>query len=550
MLPDFYTMRMSPDGKVIAGFISEDTYLYNLNTEQITELTGFQIGNGNALSGDGRIAVGGTGQDQAGIVIGTELILPENLSSYTLCSLHGITADGTLICGTIENKKGRAPMYVPAVFEVSADGAVSDPILLPYPEKDIFGTAPQFCSAVWISDDGKTVLGQVVADNGMFKYPVLYKKNAIGEWSYTIPGENLLNPNHVEIPENPGDFELTPPQESDFMDPDKAAAWEAALEEYRVNGFIQDQYPNPADYMTKDQIDAFNKASEEYNAYAEAYNQKLFAYQEAILKIMDESVNYVQNAFALSADGKMVAAGAEYSVEDPDSDPEYPSFLVFNPLYIIDVENGTSTKIETKQQMALPDQVLAGGVVVGSTPLPGPMSATVLDPLTYVWYAGLDDWMPIEEYLGKGNPEVATWMKDNLTHYIPVGITEDSQIEYGDVLMSGHALLNSDATIISGGVCAYHYSDDHEYESYIITGMTSGVESTVADAIGSLKALDGGILSVNGTVSNVAVCDLAGATLFSADRLSGNVETGLPAGFYVVRYINAQGQKVSEKVKF
>lgn len=105
MLPDFYTMRMSPDGKVIAGFISEDTYLYNLNTEQITELTGFQIGNGNALSGDGRIAVGGTGQDQAGIVIGTELILPENLSSYTLCSLHGITADGTLICGTIENKK-------------------------------------------------------------------------------------------------------------------------------------------------------------------------------------------------------------------------------------------------------------------------------------------------------------------------------------------------------------------------------------------------------------------------------------------------------------
>lgn len=549
MLPDLYTMKMSPAGNIIASYVTENTMLYNVETGTVTEITDFQPGNGNAFTADGKILVGSTSTTQPVIVIGSESNIPENLAGYELCALNGITADGSRICGLVNTKSG-TPMYVPAIFEVDANGKVSDPVILPYPEKDIFGTAPQYVSAVWISADGKRVLGQVVADNGMFMYPISYTQNADNSWSYAIVGENLLNPNNIVMPENPGDFEMDAPQYTDFMTEEEKAAYVEAENKYIESGYDPSLEPNPADYMTPEEIEAYNKYTDEFNAYAEEYNNKLEAYQNAMFDIIESSANYVQNGFTLSADGNMGAAATELMVEDPNSDPEWPTVVTYNPLYILDLNENTATEIKTENKTVIPEQILPYGVVLGTTPIPGPLSSTVLPPSTFIWYAGLNDWMSLNEWLGKGDAAVADWMANNLTHNIPVPVDENYNIINDDVLMTGHAQVSDDFSVISGGLFAYLYDDVSEYESYLITGAKSGVESAVADANGELTALNGGILSVNGTVTNVAVYDLAGATLYTAASLSGTVATGLPEGFYVVRYTNGQGRKVSEKVRF
>ena len=85
--------------------------------------------------------------------------VPEVFNQQISGSLHSITPDGSRVCGMIGG--GSAYRNLPIYCDIDANGNFSEPQVLPFPDKDFFGSRPQYCSATWMSDDGKTVAGQV-----------------------------------------------------------------------------------------------------------------------------------------------------------------------------------------------------------------------------------------------------------------------------------------------------------------------------------------------------------------------------------------------------
>lgn len=545
-IAEFYTMKISTDGRYIISSADGPMQVLNVETGKIESYPEVMPGNGNCISTSG-IVVGSNQMDAPMMIVDNKLVYPENLTKFSLCDLHGITPDGTRACGLVNSPEGNTDgqMYQPMVVNVNADGSVSDPIYLPHPEKDFFGNTPQHCSAVRIGPDGKTVVGQVIDDSGFFIYPIVYKEDADGKWSYTLPSEPYFNPNHIEIPENPGEFEEPRPEAKDFISEEKRTEYEAAYKEWEDAGYPEGLEPNVASYMTEEEIAAYNKAAEEYNMRLEEYYKKFEEYTEARDKVIDESLSFVLNALALDTAGKKLAIGAvKYVMTEGAFMPEeIYSTCVF------DLENNTMNQIEGKYTNILPSQVLANGEVLGCTPVPGPWSTSLLPPLTYIYTPGATDYVPIQEYLEGVAPEAITWMNENLPKEIPVDMDEEYNPIYEEVLMTGHAVASDDMSVISGGVLAYMYDENMSFVSYVITGSTNAVADVAAEA-SSLRVLKGGVLVAHGVVADVEVYTMAGAQVYSAATLQGSVNTGIAAGIYAIAWTDAAGERHSAKVLF
>lgn len=545
-IAEFYTMKISADGRYIISSADGPMGVLNVETGKIESYPEVMPGNGNCIS-TGGIGVGSNEMDASMMIIDGKLVYPENLTKFSLCDLHGITPDGTRICGLVNSPEGNTDgqMYQPMVLDVKADGSVSDPIYLPHPEKDVFGNTPQHCSAVWIGPDGKTVVGQVIDDSGFFIYPIVYREDADGKWSYTLPADPYFNPNDIDLPENPGEFEEPRPEATDYMTEEKKAEYEAAYSEWQDAGYPEGLEPNPASYMTEEQIATYNKAAEEFNLRLEEYQKKFEAYTEARDKVIDESINFVLNAFALDTAGNKLAIGAiKYVMPEGAVMPEeIYSTCVF------DLENNTMNQIDGKYSNILPSQVLANGEVLGCTPVPGPWSTSLLPPLTYIYTPGAADYVPIQEYLEGVAPEAVTWMNENLLKDIPVGMDEEYNPIYEKVLMTGHAVASDDMSVISGGVLAYMYDENMSFVSYVITGSPNAVADVPLEE-SSLRALKGGVLVANGVVADVEVYAMDGAHVYSVAALQGSVNTGLASGVYAISWTDAAGERHTAKVLF
>ncbi len=93
-------------------------------------------------------------------------------------------------------------MSVPVLWIRGEDGNFGKPVELPYPTTDITGRVPQYVTAIALSDDGSTVLGQVRDYSGRIHYPIVYTNNN-GEWTYSLPAMSLVNPDNIELPKIP-----------------------------------------------------------------------------------------------------------------------------------------------------------------------------------------------------------------------------------------------------------------------------------------------------------------------------------------------------------
>ena len=93
--------------------------------------------------------------------------------------------------------------------------------------------------------------------------------------------------------------------------------------------------------------------------------------------------------------------------------------------------------------------------------------------------------------------------------------------------------------------------DEDEYVTVLFPANSSAI-SNVASDLASFKvnASVGGVINVNGQAASIAVYDLSGRVVFTADAVEGAVATGLNAGVYVVKAVAADGQTVTEKVAF
>ena len=562
VIDEFYAQKISPDGKWLYGITeSDEGVIFNLETMEYLAFYQRTLGNGNVFALDGT-AVGSISQNGSGQAIiikdGKEVEQPA-LNKYWYSNIHGITADATLAVGVVGNEGSSGGVedidqtYLPFVGEVDEFGECGNLTILPHPEKDFSGRVPQYSSANWISDDGKTIIGQMVDYSGFFIQPIVYRQDNAGDWSYILPTESLFNPLHIEIPEYPGEFDDSrEPNPLNYMTEDKQEEYIEDMDYWSsssVDGsYDEDNYPgdNLDYYMTPEKYAEYVVAMDEYVNYFYEYNDKINAYLDAFYYAIDTSVPFLQNAFSLNREGTLAAFTSRQYIETGALDPE----TVYGT-YLYDIENGKLSKINSKYTGIVMGQVLAGNVVIGST------TDEAAYPLCYVYEPGAEDFIPLEEYFMKANPAAADWMKENLVHeFLDTGdsgidpYAATTRADSEGVMVSGYGVASDDFSVFAAGVPAYLWSSTVGYQTYIFSDLTSGIKTVLASEDSAVRVMGNGVISVAGSVKNLTVTDLSGRITFSANEATGMMETNLNRGIYVVTYTDASGRRLSHKVAF
>lgn len=560
VINEYYAQKISPDGKWLYGVTeSNEGVIINLQTTEYVPFNEMSLGNGNVFSLDG-LAVGSTDDTngQAVIINGINVVRQPELSKYWYSNINGITANGKLVVGAIGNEgstgsiEDASQTYLPFIAEVDEYAECGNITVLPHPETDYSGRVPQYSSATWVSDDGKTVLGQLIDYSGMFIHPIMYHQNETGEWSYTLPAESLINPEHIELPEFPGEFDYSrQPDPLNYMTEEMQEQYVEDMEYWETdeNGaYDEENYPgNNLDYyMTPEKYTEYVDAYIEFEDYVTKYNDEVNAYLEAFYMIVDTSVGFLQNGSAMNRAGTLAALTSAAYVETGALEPE----TVYS-VYMYDIVAGKLNKLASKYKDIIASQVLDNGIVLGSTP-------NAVYPAAYVYVPGAEDFVPVEDYLMAGNPAAVDWMRENLVHNImdvggsevdPYSAATRADTADGTPMITGFGVASDDFSVFAGGVPSYLYSDEVGYITYAFRNLsTSGLKTITASGAAEVKPLGNGILSVVGKVYDLSVIDLSGRTVFSEPNAEGTVETGLSHGIYIVTYTNSDGQRLSQKV--
>lgn len=538
VIPDFYALKMSNDGKIFISETDGETMaVYNRETNDYKEYSLCSRGLGNAISDNG-IIVGSTLEDKPVIIIDGKLTSPAKLSNYILCNLHGITPDGTRICGLISNPKSGGSddeenlMYLPMYVELN-DGEVSEPVILPHPDKDFVNLTPQSCSATWISDDGRTIMGQVLDNSGMMPYPIVYRQASDGTWSYVLPTADLLNPEHLTLPPYP--VEPVQPEPTDYMDEEEKAEYNADMAEWEASGYDPNLYPEPMDYMSEEKRKEYLADVREFETAAEIFNEKIEEYFDIRDRIMTASVVFEQNAFTMNAEGTL-ASSTSAALIPGDFQP-----IQTYAVYVIDLTTNSFRSIDTGTTEVIPGQIVDGEVVVLSS-----NSQSDYVPRGYLLKKGSDELLPIQDYLGGFNSDYKTWMTDNLS--FSAYVEENGEEVKMDFIVTGRIALSKDMSVVAGAVPSYLFEDaEYAYMTYVFDDLTVGIDKVTSERGGKVRMMSDGTVKIEGEVSELGIMDMNGRTLLKLDAASGVIATDLHPGIYIVSY-TADGEHRAAKV--
>lgn len=106
-------------------------------------------------------------------------------------SAEAVSGDGNTIVGMAWGSGADIPYEVlPVVWDRKGDGSYEYAVL-PDPETDFLGGKTQFVSPREISDDGRTVAGVMVEENGFFFTNIVWYKADDGTWHYELPTASL-----------------------------------------------------------------------------------------------------------------------------------------------------------------------------------------------------------------------------------------------------------------------------------------------------------------------------------------------------------------------
>lgn len=366
--------------------------------------------------------------------------LPIPSSSRFSNLAQAISADGSRICGSLgvgslSYDDDDVLMQSPCVWNAEGDG-YSSPVMLPHPKYDFTGRVPQYITAIDISADGKTVIGQIRECTGRFNYPIIYKEDEKGEWSYEIPFEHLLNPDNLTIEPYPGDGPMMPQCES-YMTQEEIDAYNEAFQEYIDSGY-QIPCPEYQDFMTPNEIFEYNKAADEYNKLAEAYNEKYYKYFLTINALSAAAPDYDFNAVRISPDGNTYGCTVCKAIENSPN-PNAPE--IARSVWLFDLSTEKVTKYEKDNDLNLV-YIADEGIGVATTLAGSPSQSFILknDVATDMY-----SWMNARV------PEYAKWMEDNMvfpyekTYYNEEGEQESVEV---DILMTGRAVTTPDFSVM------------------------------------------------------------------------------------------------------
>lgn len=545
LYPGYSFNQISANGRVAASEVFGMVTIYDLTTGSFTSFgpteesyDEYSLGLGNCFNADGTILLGSTtGACDAAYYQNGEwhqLDVPDpdmtNLS-------NGITPNGSRICGSV----GLSPMtidedvlmQVPAYWDRNKDGGYGEYHILPHPDKDFFGEKPQYVTAISISKDGKTIVGQMVFSSGGMTVPVVYQEDEKGEWSYTLPTKELFNPAGLEPVEYPGDGFAGPSQEQ-FMSEEEIEAYYAALEEYYANWPPTTDYPEYENFMSDEEKDAYKEAYDKYKEAYDAWQEKSDAYWEYYDGVLNSSPNFVFNNALISTDGKYVVT--TLSKPDPNADPlAGRNTDIYTPCSI-DIATGTLTPANTDLSL-LASGVADNGVIlaantIGSKPMTG-----------YIIKNG--EIQTIQEYIASINPAYGEWIVKNMTHEVVVGYDEGYDEDYDEIIeevvYTGIPVATPDMSVISiWNDRSWDYSYEYFAESVVFDmNATTGI-STIAASNKNLSVANGQLIIPAGFAS-VEIFNVSGACVKNFSGAEGAVKLNLGNGAYIAKGTRIDG---------
>lgn len=520
---------VSPNGNYAVSVIYETVTINDLAQGKTYEYEeGYYVGNGNVISNTG-IIVGSSAENVALYWKDGEWHSLD-VAGRLMSKADGITPDGKRIVGgaSPDNYTGSYDglMLTPCYWDVQADGTVGDIQFLPYPEKDWSDRTPQYITALSVSDDGKTIGGQIQDYAGIVCQPIVYHQDAEGKWEYTLIHNELYHPEGVEIPEYPGEWEGEDPTEEsflteeemaaylaaleahvepiqpeyqDFMSEEEKAAYDAAMEKY-YETWDYDDYPFYGDYMTEEEKAAYDAAMEAYYqanadywenmpqaadfmseegkaAYEKAmaeyeeWNQKYWEWQEAFYELATSLPNMGFNNVILSHDGKTYATSRAQG--------DFFSGYTYTP-YVFNLENDTY-KVNEGQNLII-TSMTADGTLLAQKPASweNPTAEACILP------AGSNEFVSLYDYFVTANPDLAAWMEENLTHtVIDYDFDENWDLVPSgshEIMATGIPFANADLSVIVLGV---ENSWDYENDPCVAYGyvLYTNYKSTSVNAV-------------------------------------------------------------------
>ncbi|MDE5998448.1 MAG: hypothetical protein K2G77_09600 [Muribaculaceae bacterium] len=476
LIDDAIICSISPDGTYAVSQGLGKLRILNLITgEEYTkygesENGEYYAGDGNCVSNNG-IVVASTPDNPYPLYWkdGKWHNLPVPSSAMISNFAQAINADGSRMCGTLRiagmGNKDDMLMVAPCVWNAEGDG-YSMPVMLPHPEFDYSGSVPQYITAIDISADGKVVVGQIRDANGILNYPIIYRENENGEWSYEIPHEELINPDKLEAAPFPGDGPIIPQFES-YMTSEEIAAYDEAFQEY-VDSGCQIPCPEYWDFMTLEEIEAYNNAVDEYNEKAIAYNEKYVAWATYIFSVANSSPDYAFNQVRISPDGKTIGCTVQI-VGEFDPMTGYPT--VENTVWLMDLTSDKITKYNKDGDINI-NYVANNGIGIGNTSSGAASNSYILQD---------GEAKDIVEWMNTQVPAYASWINDNMifTYEDEVYNEANGNTEtiYTEGVLTGRATATPDMSVISLSIQnIWDYMDDGIAYIFDIKGG-NGVET-------------------------------------------------------------------------
>ncbi len=442
IIDDAIICSISPNGQYAVAQGAVGLRIFNLTTgEEYTQYDEsvdyvYYAGDGNCVSNNGIVVA--SLQDNPFPLYwkdGKWNTLP--VPSYAMTSNYAqaINADGSRMCGTLRIAgMGSADdklMVVPCVWNAEGDG-YGMPVLLPHPDVDYSGSIPQYITAVDISSDGKVVVGQIRDSNGILSYPIIYKENENGEWTYEIPHEDLINPNNLEVVPFPGEGPIMPQFES-FMTPEEIDAYLEARKKYEDSGYML-PCPEYWEFMTPEEIAAYNEAADEYNEKAMIYNEKYEKWANFIHSVVLASPDYAYNQVRVSSDGNTIGCTV---MTEGGIDPLTGFRTVENSVWLFDLTSDKITKYSKNGDLNI-YYIGNDGIGIGTT-----SAGTVSD--SYILKDG--EAIDIVTWMNSKVPEYASWINENMI--FPYEYLVGDVLETADIVMTGRATATPDFSVIS-----------------------------------------------------------------------------------------------------
>ena len=559
-LPHTYFDKMSPNGKWLATQNIGSVVIYDRETDNFYEFYPsedavteyYATGNGNCWSNTG-ILVGGSNDTRCGYWENGEWKdLPLQAINKSLNLANAITPDGNRIAGVVGTSGmnlNSSLMLKPVYWDRNEEGGYDAYVELPHPEVDFCGRVPQYVTALNISEDGKTILGQVRDWSGWYVYPIIYTQGSDNKWSYRTICEGVLYPEGTKFGEWPGD-EPTEPDPTLYMTDENKAIYLELLAEYNYqmqryeNGEIgwEDvpEMPDPKDYMT-DLLTAYVKALNEYQIALEEYYEKAYEFDYNVHSTLNGKT-FIMNSSSLSGNGKYIASTIQYA------DEEDSSFTVKYPVRI-NIENGKSEIVLVKAEDMQSSTAMNDGRILAMNP------AMAYARNSYMVWPDTQEVVPFIEYVKSVDNGMYEWVKAFSTFDVPVyaGADENGYPEYDvveDSLVAGSVHCNSDGTIFTSFMfdewttpSGHDFVQQYSYQ--LDFTQLAGVEKV--EERENLVYVKENVLYVQGEVESATIYDLRGNVMMQIENPTTQ-HLDIAAGIYLVRVVDAQATTTTKVI--